>query len=507
VTIIQPGQLGAHDDRTAIVDPSRGAISYAELNRLADGVADRLRALGLNPDRRVGLGLPRSIDAVAAMLGVLRAGCAYVPVDPRAPLDRIADIHAHCGVDTVFLDASAAAAYRVAMRAAGVASTAVQALGVTGPGTALSAWTREGAGAEPIVGAAEPSPEPLACVLYTSGTTGVPKGWMMTRQAVAQHASWARETLGVTRDDVLANHAQFNFGMSLFDIFASLTAGARLVLVPDAIRQHGGLVADLWARERVSIWFSGPAILGLVAEQDDLDRRDLSALRAVAFAGEVFPLPRLNRLRRHVPHPRYFNFYGSTEANVAAFWELPRAGDLDERPPIGRPCRHYEARLRDARGHAASPGEAGELQLRGAGLAAGYWKQPALGRIADGWFGTGDLAVELPSGDLRFAGRIGRMIKLRGYRVEPGEIESRLSQHPLIREVGVVAAEDGDGLALVAHVSTTTGERMPLVALKTFCAVKLPAYMIPARFVFHQTLPRTSSGKVDLRALRTVRDV
>jgi acyl-coenzyme A synthetase/AMP-(fatty) acid ligase len=300
--------------------------------------------------------------------------------------------------------------------------------------------------------------------------------------------------------------------MSLFDVYSSLGCGATLVLVPDEVRQHAARVVDLMVGERVSIWFSGPAILSLIAQMDDLESRDLSALRALAFAGEVFPLPRLNLLRSRLPSPRYFNFYGSTETNVAASFEIPADTVLDAPPPIGRPCAHYEARVVGPDGDTAPPGSPGELQLRGAGLATGYWNQADSADSAvaaedggDPWFRTRDLVVQLPSGDLRYVGRIGRMIKLRGYRVEPGEVETRLYQHALIREVGVVPSEGPSGVALVAHVSTATGERLSTVELKEFCAVKLPAYMIPERFEFHASLPRTSSGKIDLQSLRAAR--
>jgi acyl-coenzyme A synthetase/AMP-(fatty) acid ligase len=281
------------------------------------------------------------------------------------------------------------------------------------------------------------------------------------------------------------------------------------VLVPDEIRGQARHVVNLLAHERVTIWFSAPAILSLISDLDDLESRDLSTLRFVAFAGEVFPVTPLARLRRRLPHPRYFNLYGSTETNVAAYHEIPAAAEIDGPPPIGRPCEHYEARLVGSDGESVPTGTPGELQMRGVGLTTGYLNQPELTaeRIIaapDGgqpWYRTCDLAIELPNGDLRYAGRIGRMVKLRGYRVEPGEIEARLYQHPQIKEAGVVAIDGPRGLTLVAHVS---GARLPVVELKQFCAVKLPPYMIPERFVFHDALPRTARGKIDFDSLRAL---
>ena len=493
-------ELGARDARPAVIEPGRGTVSYATLNELADRVAGRLLALGVERDARVGLYLHRSADAIAAMLGVLRAGCAYVPVDPRAPAERNAEILADCGVCTTLVEDCFALPYREACHRLGRGGDA-EPIAPVGLGRAIADWAPD---------LAQPGPareSELACLLYTSGSTGRHKGWMMSRAAIAAHARWGRELIRPAPGDVFANHAQFSFGMSLFDVFTSLGAGVPLVLVPDPVRQFADRIVDLISRERVSIWFSGPGILSLMAEAPGLEQRDLRCLRLVAFAGEVFPAPALRALRRRLPHPRYFNFYGSTETNVAACYELPVGVDFDEPPPIGRPCAHYQARIIGLEGEPAAPGSLGELQFRGAGLATGYLNQPELSAerllaAPDGgppWYRTGDLAVALPTGELRYAGRLGRMLKLRGYRVEPGEIETRLHEHPRVTAAAVLPVEGPHGLQLVAHLCS---ERLPIVELKKFCAVKLPPYMIPERFVFHESLPRNLRGKIDYEALR-----
>jgi amino acid adenylation domain-containing protein len=493
------GHLPVVDDRPAIVEPGRGSLSYAALDALAEHVARQLTALGHRAGGRIGLYTRRSSDAIAAMLGTLRTGGAYVPVDPRAPVDRNAEIHADCRVHAAFVEDRFVPAYRDALRRAGRPQVTILPLAPVGLGQALAGWAASPGVSQRIEQDDEATaPQGVACILYTSGTTGRPKGWMMSRAAIEIHAAWCHRLLAPSRTDAFANHAQFNFGMSLFDIYSSLRCGARLVLVPDEVRQHAPRLTDMLASERVSIWFSGPAILSLMGQLEDLRSRDLRALRVVAFAGEVFPWSQLNALRSRLPHPRYFNFYGSTETNVAAYHELPAGVALDAPPPLGRACEHYDARVMEPSGDPAPPGGAGELQLRGGDLVAGYWTQPALTAekliaSADSgapWFRTGDLVMSTPDGELRYAGRIGRMVKLRGYRVEPGEIEACLYQHPAVKEVGVVPVEGSMGLAVIE--------------LKTFCATKLPAYMIPERFEFHQSLPRTSTGKIDLQVLRTM---
>ena len=501
------GALGALDDRPAVVEPGRGRVSYAELERLADCVAGRLRQLGVEPGARIGIYARRSCDVIAVMLGALRADCTYVPVDPGAPVERNAEIHTDCGVHATIVEERFAAGYCEATRRLGGAID-LQPIGSVGLGRAIREWARDGDGCgNELAVHRTASPSELACILYTSGSTGRHKGWMMSRTAIEALARWGHGVFGTSDTDVFANHAPFNFGMSLFDIYSSLTYGAALVLLPDEVRQFATHVVDHISRERVTILFATPAILSLIAALDDLEARDLSALRLIVFGGEVFPAPPLRTLRRRLPHPRYFNCWGSTETNIGTYYELHPEDDCDAPPPIGHPCEHYEARVVGVGGDAVAAGTIGELQLRGAGLTTGYVNQPTLTeerllRTADGgppWYRTCDLVVELPSGDLRYAGRIGRMVKLRGYRVEPGEIETRLYEHPQIKEASVVPVDGPRGVQLVAHLS---GARLSIVELKEFCAAKLPPYMIPERFVFHAALPRNARGKIDFQSLR-----
>jgi amino acid adenylation domain-containing protein len=501
------GWLAAVDDRPAVIEPGLGSVSYADLDRLADRVAARLCRLGVDPADRVGLYLRRSCDAIAAMLGTLRAGSIYVPVDPGAPVERNAEIHADCGVALAIVEERFAAGYARAAERLG-ASIDVHPIAPAGLGRGICDWASRAPELTPELRAKRAAAQSeVACVLYTSGTTGRHKGWMMSRVAIEAFARWGHRLFEIGERDTFANHAPFHFAMSLFDIYTSSLYGARLVLLPDEVRQFADHVVDRISRERATILFATPSILSRIAALEDLESRDLSALRLVVFGGEVFPAQQLAALRRRLPHPRYFNCWGSTETNIATYYEIPLGAHFDEPPPIGRPSEHYEARVVGARGEIVPAGTIGELQLRGEGLTTGYLNQPALNAerllpAADGglpWYRTCDLVMELPTGDLRYAGRIGRMVKLRGYRVEPGEIEVRLYQHPAIKEVGVVAIDGPRGLELVAHVS---GTRVPVVELKEFCAVKLPPYMIPERFVFHDALPRTSRGKIDFERLR-----
>jgi acyl-coenzyme A synthetase/AMP-(fatty) acid ligase len=284
------------------------------------------------------------------------------------------------------------------------------------------------------------------------------------------------------------------------------------VLFGEEIGKDPARLAPRIAEKRITIWYSAPSILGLLAQHGNLGAHDLSALRLMLFAGEVFPVKHLRALQKLVPGPRYFNLYGPTETNVCTFAEIPRPvpQDRTEPYPIGRPCSHYRARVVDESGADVPPGEPGELLIAGEGVMQGYWNLPkrtATCFLADAagtrWYRTGDLVAETPEDGFLFLGRRDRMVKRRGYRVELGEIEAALYAHPAVREAAAVAIPDEEsGVRIVAFLSTRGGERLSGIALKQFCAAALPLSMVPDRFRSEPALPRTSTGKVDYQRLQ-----
>ncbi|HVZ32383.1 MAG TPA: AMP-binding protein, partial [Polyangiaceae bacterium] len=326
----------AFGSRVAIVEPGRGQTTYAELESLTAAAAQKLTRAGVRRGDRVGLYARRSVDVVAAMLGALRIGAVYVPVDPNAPAARNAGIHADCGVRFTLIEARYAAGYRTALDGLDH-RLALGCLDTLGLGAGLRGWLDGEIDELPPAAPAER--EDLAYILYTSGSTGRPKGVSITHESAAVFVRWARDILRPVPDDRFANHAQFHFDLSVLDIYASLASGAALVLVPDEVGKHAASAVELIARERISIWYSAPHILAQIAQLGFVSEYDLSALRVVAFAGEVFPIAQLKSLKGQLPHPRYLNLYGPTETNVCTFYELPAVLDDFVRPvPIGKPC-------------------------------------------------------------------------------------------------------------------------------------------------------------------------
>jgi amino acid adenylation domain-containing protein len=500
-------------ETTAVVEPGGGAIRYADLHELSDRIRDRLRAMGVQPGDRVGVYLRKSIDAVAAICGILKAGAAYVPVDPTAPPARGAYILHNCAVAALIVEARLADRFRAEHDPLGPLPPLIV-VDHAGGGAGLRAALDQldAAGPAERVETTRSAPEDLAYILYTSGSTGKPKGVMLSHENAVSFVDWCSETFAPGADDRFSSHAPFHFDLSILDIHLCLKHGATLVLIGEDVGKDPERLAALIADERISIWYSAPSILGLLAQHGKLERRDFAALRIVLFAGEVFPVKHLRALTGLWPGRRYFNLYGPTETNVCTWYEvaLPIAAERTTPFPIGRSCSHLRCKVVDPEGRDLAAGAEGELVVTGRGVMQGYWALPEqTGRAfledRDGarWYRTGDIVIEAPDGDYTYLGRRDRMVKRRGYRVELGEIEAGLYKHPVVKEAAVVAIPDEEaGVKVKAYLSSRDNAHPSLIALKRFCAENLPLYMIPDSFSWLDALPKTSTDKVDYQRLK-----
>lgn len=498
-------------ERSAIREPGGASVTYAELGALIDRLRDRLVAMGVKPGDRVGVYLRKSADAVASIFGILETGAAYVPVDPLAPAARNAYILANCAVRVAVTERRFEAALREQLGAEG-ADPELIVLEDVGGGKGLDA-ALAAMGAAPVSQTVHTGLDSLAYILYTSGSTGKPKGVMITQRNATSFVDWCSDTFAPEPDDVFSSHAPFHFDLSILDIYTPLKHGATLVLIPEDVGKEPQKLAQLIAETKITMWYSTPSILSLLVQYGKLESYDLSHIRIVNFAGEVFPIVHLKALHAILPEPRYFNLYGPTETNVCTFYELPSEIPADRADPfpIGVVCAHLEARVVDDDGGDVPRGERGELCIRGESVTQGYWNLPENtakaylnpdAPLLERWYRTGDIVTEEPDGNYIYAGRRDRMVKKRGYRVELGEIESCLYRHPDIREAAVVALPDEElGMKVRAHLATRDGGRLSLIKLKAFCAQHLPVYMIPDVFSFHAELPKTSTEKTDYQTL------
>jgi amino acid adenylation domain-containing protein len=516
-------------DHPAALDEDGRELSYRRLARGADRLATRLARWGVGRGDRVALWLPKSLEAITAIHGILRSGAAYIPVDPSGPASRSAGIFAASGVKAVVVSVPLATALRAAWTGPGPlprlilvdteglpdpdpGATLPSGLTPVGPGDAR--WIDIMTDDAPSPLTPPRDPDDLAYILFTSGSTGQPKGVMLSHQNAFTFLDWCQEQLGPWSDhDCFSSHAPFHFDLSVFDLFVSCRNAATLVVIGESLAREPARLGDFLRTRPISVWYSAPSILALLTEHGGLDRPGFLAPRLVLFAGEVFPIRPLRQLRRLWPRARFWNLYGPTETNVCTAQRIPDSipEDRSEPFPIGRVCPPLQARLIDEEGRLVPSGAIGELLISGPGVTRGYFGQPDLTATAfltddDGrrWYRTGDLVADDGTGCFHFHGRHDRMVKKRGYRIELGEIESVLHHHDGVDRAAVVASADAAGVSISAFVALKPDQKKSIIAMKRHCTTYLPHYMVPDTFTFVTSLPATSTDKVDYQRLKAM---
>ena len=458
-------------EAVALVESDR-YLSYGDLLARAQSVATGLQVLGVQPGQPVAVYLDRGIDAVTAVFGVLLAGACYVPLDLKNPKPRLAFIISDAKIHAVL-----------------------------GLGDA-PAWLDESlwldidtcSGESPVQ--VELSADSLAAILYTSGSTGQPRGVALSHGAVASFASWAADLVALQGNDRIASSAPFFFDLSTFDLYAVLGRGASLHFVPSALSLSPARLSAWLKEQAISGWYTVPSLLAFLAYKGNLAETPLDSLRFLLFAGEVFPSPALIDLVAKLPRTALYNFFGPTETNVCCYWPVERERLVaDQSIPIGLPAVDCELHIN---------AETGELWVRGSSLASGYWNQGRLQPFLndEGWYPTGD-RVSLIDDEYRFHGRLGRMLKCSGYRVEPAEIEAAVNAMAGVRDCAVVGIDDPasgqrPALALVLEPQINPA------GIRTALLRQLPNYMQPSRCIVLEELPRLPNGKLDYNQVRTL---
>lgn len=491
------------------------SITYRQLDERSNQLAHFLREKGIQKGDRVGLFFPKSVESIVSMLGVLKAGGVYVPLDPQAPADRVGYIIGNCGIRVLITNGEKRAV--LAPETLSTLECCLLTEGTTegttegqGAGSDVIAWPSLAefrATHAPQVNLIETD---LAYILYTSGSTGRPKGVMISHQNALTFVEWCAAEFQVRSEDRLSNHAPLHFDLSVFDVYNTLEAGATVYLVTEDLAVFPTSLASFIESQAITIWYSVPSALMLLLLHGRLTPEKLKSLRTILFAGEVFPMKYLRQLAEVSQETDLYNLYGPTETNVCTYYKVERERLASlEKLPIGIACANTDTFSVTPEGRLAAKGEAGELYVRGPGVTNGYWADEEKTHkmvvpnhfqeyFEEKMYRTGDIVTVGDDGNYYFQGRRDSMIKSRGYRIELGEIESALLSHPGVREAAVLAVPDeiiGNRIrAVVAlHIAGSLG----VLELQQYCASRVPKYMIPELIDLCAELPKTSTGKID----------
>jgi len=502
-----------------ILGPER--LTYMQVEQTSNQLARALQRAGSRNGDRVCFLIPKSPLAIICMLGILKAGCMYVPLDAGSPPLRIRKILESC--DTRWLLAAGPVLPLLSEILADPSLGGRTSIGWLGSGKAPEAtpqveWTSDDLAlmeTDPVL--RQGSSTDAAYILFTSGTTGIPKGVVITHSNVTHFVEWAIRRFGINWSDRLSGHTPLHFDLSTFDVFGTFAAGAELHIVPHATTLSPLQLAAFIRTTELTQWFSVPSVLNYLAKFDAVKFADFPALRRVLWCGEVLPTPVLSHWMQRLPHVRFTNLYGPTEATVASsFYDVPSCPTDERTPiPIGTPCDGEELVVLDGELRTVQRGEVGDLYIGGAGLSPGYWRDPEKtaaefvhisrhGNTDYRIYRTGDLARCGEDGLLYFIGRNDTQIKSRGYRIELGEIEAALGAFPDLQESAVVAIDRGgfEGwLICCAYVVQQTSLSRSLDIRKEL-EKHIPNYMIPARWMSRDALPKNANGKIDRPKLK-----
>ncbi|MCX7571137.1 amino acid adenylation domain-containing protein [Tumebacillus sp. DT12] len=470
-------------------------LTYGELNSRANKLARHLQRSGVGPDVLVGVCMERSVEMVVALYGILKAGAAYVPIDPTYPQDRLAYLLEDSGVPMLLTQSHLADGLPEHGATVLKLDTDWVQIAVEEDGNVTSGVL----------------PTHLAYMIYTSGSTGRPKGAMNEHRGIINRLLWMQDEYGLTAEDAVLQKTPFSFDVSVWEFFWPLLAGARLVIARPEGHKDAAYLARLIESEQVTTLHFVPSMLQVFLEEPSITR--CSSLRRVMCSGEALPYDLQERFFERLSGVELHNLYGPTEAAVdVTYWACDRE---DERRlvPIGRPVANTQVYVLDRHLEPVPVGVAGELHIGGIQVARGYHNRPDLTAekfIADPFGGvsggrlykTGDLVRYLPDGSIEYLGRLDFQVKIRGFRIELGEIEAVLDQHEEVLQSVVTAYDDGSGhKRLVGYVVFTPGCDVPVSELRRHLLATLPEYMVPSAFVTLPEMPLSPNGKVERRAL------
>jgi amino acid adenylation domain-containing protein len=508
----------ARPESFAVISES-DRLSYQAIEKLSNQLARAIQAGGSGRGSRVAMLLPKTPRTIASILGILKADCVYVPVDLGSPAARALKILDSAEPTLLLVDKEGQVLWdELYTMSAAVRKTPMVWVDdrSSAPATGCTldiedVFNFPGGTIDYQNSSADP-----AYILYTSGSTGEPKGVVITHANVICFIEWARRYFRLHADDRISGHPPLHFDLSVFDIFGAFAAGAELRLVPPALNVSANGIADFIRYSELTQWFSVPSLLTYVAKFDAVRFNDFPSLRRLLWCGEVLPTPILRYWMERLPHVTFTNLYGPTEATIASsFFTLSKLPEPDDAIPIGRACEGEQLFVLDEQFRTTAPGETGTLYIGGKGLSPGYWKDlrrteaaflpnPFSVKSSDRIYNTGDLARTDSAGLVYFVGRTDSQIKNRGYRIELGEIEAALHELEEVKEAAVVAlqSDNFENSLICCIYSPFPAARVSPTAIKKALRKRLPSHMLPSRWMVSEQLPKNMNGKIDRSLLK-----
>ncbi|MBT8399727.1 MAG: amino acid adenylation domain-containing protein [Rhodothermia bacterium] len=492
------------------------SLTYAELAQRSDAVANVLSRMGVRTGDRVGVLMHKSLRCTASVFGIMKAGAAYVSINPQGTAYATAQIVADCDMRAVVCDTGTERLLGKALEKLNCVDFLIGPEDFVSGNRPQVTWPEIESESDQGT-RANIATDDLAYIIYTSGSTGKPKGIMHTHQSAVTYASAAAEQYGLVAGDRLSNHSPLHFDMSTFDYFAGPSRGATTVIIPESYMLLPASLSQLIETERLTIWYSVPFALIQLLLRGGIEERDLSSLRWVLFGGEPFPVKHLSRLMEVIPNARFGNVYGPAEVNQCTHYTVPPVREWAESRfemsgiPIGETWPAATAIVVDEQDRPVPDGEVGELVVSTRTMMKGYWNEPDLtaasmlavvgaGGKQQTYYRTGDIVQKDSRNGMTFIGRRDRQVKIRGFRVELDAIEACLLAHDSVTESAVVTqTDDGGSRSLVAFLLLR--DSASVVDLKRHVSAHLPGYAVPTRFEILDDFPRTTTGKINRIAL------
>ncbi len=475
-----------------------GDISFIGLKEsvcaIASGLAEKTVTGRTRP---VMVYLPKSIKSIVSFMGSMLAGSPYVPMDYNVPMARFKATEKNLCPCAVITDEAG----KKRLETAGIETAAL----------VYDELVKTAADYEHINNVIKNSTDlDPAYIMYTSGSTGTPKGVTISHRAVLDYTKWLTDTFEIDKESIIGMQSAFHFDNSVFDMFLALYLGCKTVIIPEVLFMYPEMLFDFMQEEKLSVIFWVPTVMISVANSGVLDKKKVDSLRLILFAGEVMPIKQLNEWISAYPECKFVNMYGPTEStDIALFYVVDREYKAGETLPIGIPCANMKAIILNEKNELCKPGEQGELCIGGTGISMGYWNSPDITEKAftqnplnrkyhDRIYRTGDLVYEAEDGNIIFIGRADSQIKLRGNRIELGDIEAAAAAMNDIKSCCAMFSAENEEIVLFLETDAKIVQRKFNMELKKY----IPAYMAPQKIISMPAFPHTPSGKIDRQKLK-----